>query len=447
MSAFPITAATAPRYQDALPAACDLVVIGGGVIGVTAALFAARRGLRVVLCEKGLIAGEQSSRNWGWIRRQGRDLGELPIVMEAAAHWQDFDAEIGGDRLGLRTTGILKAARTQAALAQQARWLDAARPFGVDTRMVSASEMAALTPGSSVRYAGGLLTPSDGRAEPWVAVPALAELAKAAGVVIREHCAVRGLELAGGQIRGVRTEEGVVHCDQVILAAGAWSRLFLSAHGVSIPQLSVLASVAATSPVPGLFEGGYSDGAYAFRTRADGGLSLAPNTEHDFFIGRDAFASLLPYLSTLKQDFRSTTFRPAAPKGFPDAWTTPRHWSDKSPFEAIRILNPQPNMAALDRARRALIAAFPKAQDCQIRTAWGGMIDTMPDVVPIVDRVPALPGLILATGMAGHGFGIGPGFGRILADMASGGSAGHDMSRFRFARFTDGSKIDFGAAL
>ena len=75
------------------------------------------------------------------------------------------------------------------------------------------------------------------------------------------------------------------------------------------------------------------------------------------------------------------------------------------------------------------------------------MIDCMPDVVPIVDRVPKLAGLIVATGMSGHGFGIGPGFGRVLASMATEKPIGHDISRFRFERFNDGSKLEPGPSI
>ncbi|MFN3294304.1 MAG: FAD-dependent oxidoreductase, partial [Gemmobacter sp.] len=113
---FPITEAAPIAFADPLPAACDLVVVGGGVIGVCAALFAAERGLKVVVCEKGRIAGEQSSRNWGWIRQQGRDPDELPIVIEAIRHWQGFEAETNG-ALGLVRSGVLYAARTPARMA------------------------------------------------------------------------------------------------------------------------------------------------------------------------------------------------------------------------------------------------------------------------------------------------------------------------------------------
>ena len=80
---FPISTANPPEHRAELPAEADVVVIGGGVIGVSAALFLARAGRRVVLCEKGRIAGEQSSRNWGWVRVQGRDPAEIPVAQEA----------------------------------------------------------------------------------------------------------------------------------------------------------------------------------------------------------------------------------------------------------------------------------------------------------------------------------------------------------------------------
>lgn len=447
MTSFPFHDNMPVRYADPVPEACDLLIIGGGVIGVATAIFAADRGLKVVLCEKGRIAAEQSSRNWGWVRQQGRDLGELPISMESRRHWEAFDAELGGDILGLRWTGILKAARSEAQIAAYETWLGHARPYGVDSRMVSATEIAALVPGSSVAHKGGIMTPSDGRAEPWTAAPALAALAQKRGVVLREACAVRALDVQAGRIAGVETEHGKVRAEQVLVAAGAWSRLFLGAHGVKIPQLSVLSSVCATEPVSGLFPGAFSDGTYTFRTRADGGLTLTPGSEHNFYIGPDAFASFFPYLPTLRQDFTSTRFRPFPPKGFPDAWTTPRRWSGKSPFEAMRILSPKPHLPSLEKAKRAFEATFPNAGPLRIRTTWAGMIDTMPDVVPVVDRVPQIGGLILATGMSGHGFGIGPGFGRVLADIAVGRDPGHDLSRFRFSRFSDGSKIDFGKGL
>src|SRR4029453_14645585 len=90
MTGFPITLATPPPFPGPLPEAVDIAVIGGGIIGLMGAWTLAAEGKRVLLCEKGRLAGEQSGRNWGWIRQQGRDIAELPIMVEAIRLWTDL---------------------------------------------------------------------------------------------------------------------------------------------------------------------------------------------------------------------------------------------------------------------------------------------------------------------------------------------------------------------
>ncbi|MFN4158914.1 MAG: NAD(P)/FAD-dependent oxidoreductase [Gemmobacter sp.] len=441
----PITMATPPVDPGPMPARADVVVIGAGVVGVMTAWHLAARGLRVVICEKGRVAAEQSARNWGWCRQQGRDPAELPIMMEAMRLWQGLAQDLG-EGLGFRQCGVMYLARSDREMADFEGWMVHARAHGLDTVLVTRTEVEARL-GSTGVWIGGLYTASDGRAEPWAAVPLIARAAVARGVRIVEGCAVRALDVAAGRVAGVVTERGRIACDAVVVAAGAWSRLFLDNLGVALPQLSVLASVAATEPMPEIFPGNAADDSFAFRRRADGGYSIAPGAAHDFFIGRDAFASLRAFLPVLRKDARSTRFRAAAPRGYPDAWGTRRRWGDgPSPFEDCRILDPAPNMATLGRVQDAFARAFPALGRPRLRTAWGGMIDTMPDVVPVVDHAP-LPGLVIATGMSGHGFGIGPGMGRVVADLVTGNAPGHDLHRFRLARFSDGTRIAPGPAL
>ena len=116
-------------------------------------------------------------------------------------------------------------------------------------------------------------------------------------------------------------------------------------------------------------------------------------------------------------------------------------------LKKMRVLDPAPNMKAVGRLQTHFAAAFPALGMPEIKSAWAGMIDTMPDVVPVIDRTPSIPGLIVATGMSGHGFGIGPGVGRVVADLVAERSTGHDLTRFRFSRFSDGSKIELGPSL
>jgi glycine/D-amino acid oxidase-like deaminating enzyme len=448
MMPFPISGASPVRFPGPAPTSCDVVVIGGGVIGVMTAWFLAERGLAVTLCEKGRIAAEQSSRNWGWIRQQGRDPAELPVMVESLNIWKSL-AQQFGDRLGFRQTGVLYLARSHKEMAEFEDWLPHARAHGLDTHLISEGQVTDRLDGAAAPWIGGLYTPSDARAEPWAAVPALIEGAIARGAAVVEHCAVRALDIAAGRVAGVITEQGRIRCDQVVLAGGAWSSLFARAHGVRIPQLSVLASVAQTEPMPQVFPGNAADDRFAFRRREDGGYSIAPGAHHDFHLGPDAFRHFAKFLPIFRRDVRATRFRAGAPSGYPDGWGTPRRWAadEASPFEAIRVLNPAPNMRTLGRVQDDFAAAFPALGRPKLKTVWAGMIDSMPDVVPVIDRVAAIPGLVITTGMSGHGFGIGPGMGRVIADLVAGNPTGHNLHRFRLSRFTDGTKIAPGPSL
>ncbi|SFR42461.1 Glycine/D-amino acid oxidase [Yoonia tamlensis] len=448
MTPFPISIDSPITYAGPPPAKADVVVIGGGIIGVMTAWEIAKQGQSVVVLEKGRIAAEQSSRNWGWVRVQGRDAAEIPIMQEAAQMWHEMNTLIGAD-IGLRQGGVSFLAKTKSDLDRYASWIPDAKAHGIDTRVVTKSGLADVLPRAQGDWAGALWTPGDLRAEPWTAVPAIARAATADGVTFVENCAARLLDLAAGRIAGVVTEQGLIKTSAVVVAGGAWSSLFLRRHGINIPQLSVRATVAATEPVDNVHDGAAVDHRLAFRRRADGGYTLAPSGYNEIFVGPDAFRALAKFAPQLLQNPLGTRLRASAPRGFPDAWGTQRRWAADaiSPFEKMRVLNPKPNARKLAAMRQAFCDTFPQLGDVQIKTAWAGMIDTMPDVVPVVDTVQSIAGLTIATGMCGHGFGIGPGFGRVAARLALGKTPTHDITRFRLSRFTDGSKLVLGPNL
>ncbi|WP_047145171.1 FAD-binding oxidoreductase [Aquamicrobium sp. LC103] len=445
---FPFSDVTEVRFRAPLPEAAEVVVIGGGVIGVTTALFLARNGIPVTLLEKGRIAGEQSSRNWGWIRQQGRDPAELPIVVEARRHWVRLAQECGED-VGLRETGVTYLARTDKEMEDFAAFVRLARDHAVDTRLVDADGVGSLIHGMSRRYKGAMTTPSDMRAEPWLAVPALARLAARLGVTIIENCAARMLDMTGGRITGVWTEQGRIAASTVLVAGGAWSSLLLRRHGISIPQLSVRATVAATEPLPEVHAGAATDEHIAFRRRLDGGYTLAPGGSSQLHVGPDAFRHAVKYLPALRANPFGVRYAPAAPRDYPDAWSTLRSWDadEESPFERMRVLDPVPEAFRLRNVAQDFAKLFPQLKDVRLKLGWAGMIDAMPDVVPVVDCVAGRQGLVVATGMSGHGFGIGPGMGRVIADLIQGNAVGHNLARFRIGRFSDGSTIMPGPGL
>ncbi len=448
MPSFPFSEADPIQFPGPMPKSADVVIIGGGVIGVTTALYLADKGVSVTLVEKGRIAAEQSSRNWGWIRKQGRDADELPIVIEACRLWQELAAECGED-IGLNQTGVTYLANSDKDMTAFEAFLKIAALHGIDTHLVTAADTKTLIPGMARKFHGAMTTPSDMRAEPWVAVPALARLAVRKGAVIVENCAARSLDISAGKVSGVITEQGRIAASTVLIAGGAWSSLLLRKHGISIPQLSVRSTVAATEAMPEVHAGAAVDEHIAFRRRQDGGYTLAPGGGSSLYIGPDAFRHAIKYLPALFDNPFGLGYLPAAPSGYPDAWTTPRNWDAdaQSPFERMRILNPAPSQKGLSSVKREFELLFPDLGPVRLKTTWAGMIDAMPDVVPVVDRAQTIDGLLIATGMSGHGFGIGPGIGRIVADLIQNNAAGHDLSRFRLSRFSDGSPIRLGPAL
>src|SRR5919201_1167844 len=125
--------------SPSLPREADVVVIGGGVVGVFTSYYLARRGLKVALLEKGRVAAEQSSRNWGWCRQQNRDARELPIATKSLDLWERVAKETGEDT-GFRRCGLLYLSNDEHELAGWAKWRDFARTAGVTTHMLSAEE-------------------------------------------------------------------------------------------------------------------------------------------------------------------------------------------------------------------------------------------------------------------------------------------------------------------
>src|SRR6516165_6981119 len=426
------------RSDQALPARADVVIIGGGIIGTSAALFLAQKGVSTVLCEKGHIAGEQSSRNWGWCRKMGRDPREIPLIIESLRLWQGMNERVAAET-GFRQSGIMYLAETAVELGELEAWLDHARQYQLDTRLLTRSEAAELMPGLTGNWTGALYTASDGRAEPQLAAPAIAEAARRRGAAILTQCAVRGVETAAGRVAAAVTEKGRIACASVLLAGGAWSRLFCGNLGIELPQLKVLASVMRTEPLSGGPEISASGGLFGFRKRMDGGYTVATLGVRTIDLVPDNIRLLPAYLPAVRLHWKKLRFRLGW--RWVEEWRLPRRWAldAASPFERVRVLDPDPDPFVIDRARASVAQAFPVFRNMVVAESWGGMIDVMPDAIPVISPVDRLPGFFIATGFSGHGFGIGPGAGKLVADMVAGDPTLVDPTPFRLSRFTDGS--------
>jgi glycine/D-amino acid oxidase-like deaminating enzyme len=254
------------------------------------------------------------------------------------------------------------------------------------------------------------------------------------------NCAVRGIERSAARVSGVITEMGRVACESVVLAGGAWSRLFCRALDLKLPQLRVLASVLRTGRV----EGGPSLAAWgpglALRRRLDGGYTVS-NGNVIADIVPDSFRFLTRFLPVLRMERKGISLRFGKP--FLDDWRLSRPWrlDEISPFEKLRTIDPLPVAHDIARARYNLEQAFPVFRGAPTVATWGGLIDTTPDLLPVISSVDAIPGFYISTGYSGHGFGIGLGAGRLTADLVCGNTPLVDPAPFHFSRFTDGSML------
>lgn len=404
--------------DETLPARVDVVIIGGGIIGASTALELAERGLRVALCEKGEIGAEQSSRNWGWVRCMGRDPAELPLAIEARALWRGLPKRTGID-VGYAESGILYAAATAREMAKHEAWLAKARPFGLESRLLGAADMRAMLPGGGRKFVGGLYTARDGRAEPALATAAIAEAARAHGAAILTGCAVRTIDTKGGRLCAVVTERGEIACDTALLAAGAWTRLFAGNLGIPFSQLYVRGTVARiehAATLPSCAVGGTD---FSVRRRLDGGCSIAVRDGNIVPLTLDNLRLASAFLPSLRTGWRELRLRLGT--HFLRDLALPRHWraDEITPFERQRIIDARPHGSLPREALRNLVRAIPAFAGARITNAWSGLIDVTPDALPVIAPLP-VPGLFVASGFSGHGFGIGPAAGRRAADMVTG---------------------------
>ncbi|MDR2316266.1 MAG: FAD-binding oxidoreductase [Pseudomonas sp.] len=421
---------TSARHPDAT----TVVIIGGGIIGLTAALTLAERNIPVVVLEKGRIAGEQSSRNLGWVRKTNRHAHDIPLALAADRLWAEMPARVGSD-VGYRQAGIMFIGRNDTQMGMHEGWLKSVEALGLDSRLLSAREIAQMVPGGRADWAGGIFTPSDARAEPTLAASAIARAAMAKGAVVVEHCAVRTLVTAAGRVSGVVTEQGEIRCDQVLLAGGLWSRKFLGNLGINLPTLPLTCSVLRTEPMDGPTDIAVGAPDFSFRKHKDGGYIVTQRGALDAFLTLDHLLLGTRYLPQLRaqRDFLRISFG----KYFFKDLALARRWkaTDVTPFERIRVQDPHANPALNDEAMRNLKAAWPVFEQARIASAWAGTIDVTPDSNPVIGPVASLPGLTLATGFSGHGFGTSPAAGQLAADLVSQAAPLIDPAPYRFERF------------
>ncbi|WP_073954158.1 FAD-binding oxidoreductase [Thalassospira sp. TSL5-1] len=422
-----------------IPEQADIVIIGGGIQGAASAYYLQKAGMSVVLLEKDTIASHQSGRAWGFVRQQGRDPVELPLMKACIAIWPELERELGAD-LEWRQGGVLYVANNDAEMASYERWLADVKPYDIGSRTLGRAEVEKLMPGLAAPGVGGLFTANDGQAEPKKAAPALALKAHALGAVIVQGCGAVDIETEAGQVSGVMSERGVIKTRIVICAAGAMTHKFVAKFGRRLPQQTTRSTVIRTSPIPPISAVSALIEGLGFRQRADGSLNLADDVNSDIDLTLSRFKYAGDFWPAYKDNWRNFNFHLGIRFIDDLADHLPGSPAADKPLMGRRQTTALPNPKRVRNALAAFKHLFPDAETPKIVDQWAGDIDVTPDAVPVIDQLENPAGFFVATGFSGHGFAMGPIVGRVLSEWITKGAPSINLDDFRLNRFETGEK-------
>jgi glycine/D-amino acid oxidase-like deaminating enzyme len=427
--------------EGKLPETAEVVIVGGGIVGACAAFFLAEKGVNVVLCEKGAIAGEASGRAQGQVSSAGLDPGKLDLIALSKQLWNGFSDRIEGE-IGYRRNGLISPCADLKALGIWEEWLASSKGGAPEARILSASEANRVIP-SSTQWVGALYDPSDGGVEPTLAASTIVEAARKRGARIVAPCAVRGLETTGGRVSGAVTEMGTIRTSNVLLAGGCWSGKFLSSLGIAMPSLNVFSSLsrATFANPPTNIPANFDVPGAIVRRHIDGSFSLGA-TKGRLPVTPGVLANLHRFAHVIFDP--PWDVNPHFGAYFFSELMSPARWEldEISPFEKNRILQPMVNLDLLDGVQASIAAAFPQFGAMTVHERWAGALTVLPDNIPVLGAVPGREGLYLATGFT-YGMTMGPAAAKLVAQLLMGDTPELDLHMYRYSRFTDGSKLAF----
>lgn len=366
----------------------DVIVIGGGIIGNVTAYYLAKKGCSVLVLDKSENMGDGgSSRNGGGVRQSGRDKRELPLAMYGVKHlWPNLSEELGMD-VEYYQEGNLRLGKTAAHIKILEGLTQRAKESGLDVNMITGSQAKEICPYLSDEVIGASWCPTDGHANPMLATLAFYRKARQLGVRFITNEEVLEIRKIKGIARQVVTKKNIYEGDTIILAAGYDSRKIAATVGVDVLMTQALLEVLVTEAQPPMF------------------YQMLGTAAADFYGHQSTHGSFV--------------------------------FGGSSGFEGVNKDNDTPvtNSLTASCICRGIMKYFPCLEEAKIVRTWAGWIDDCADHVPVISRVEEVPGLILACGFSGHGFGISPTVGMLLSQMALGEETTLDVKDFRYDRF------------
>jgi glycine/D-amino acid oxidase-like deaminating enzyme len=387
------------KGEQALSTTADVVVVGGGITGTSAAYQLARRGMRVLLLEKRFLGAGSTGKSSAIIRQHYSNEVTARMALHSLRVFQNFADEVGGDA-GFVQTGfaMLVEAKDRAGLAENVRMQ---RALGVNTSVLSPEELRAIDPYLSITTElAASYEPEGGYADPAATVMSFGEAAKRHGAEIWQETRVTSVLMQNGRVIGVDTTHGEIAAPNVVNCANAWAPQLAATVGVSLPIRPERHQVA------------------TFQRSAE--MERSHLTAGDFV--------------------NNIYYRPEGARLTLVGSIDPNHGQEIDPDH----YNEAADYPFVEDSAQRIGRRYPAMEHSWSKGGWSGIYGVTPDWHPIVDEVPPDSGSFVAAGFSGHGFKLGPAVGILIADMVTRASAPTeqlDRSLFRFARFAEGKPV------
>jgi len=377
-----------------LPATAQVVIVGGGVMGTSTAYHLALRGCQnVLLLEREPFLGTQATgRCAGGVRYQFSTEINVRLSQFSLPMLDRFEDELG-QPIGRRRVGYLFLLTSEGSVANFREIVAMQRRLGVNTEWLAPDDIAARVPPLNLEgVLAGTNNAEDGLADPNSVVQGYASGARRLGAKLVTDVAVTDIQIEGGRVKGVVTNQGPVVTPMVVNATGPWAGEVGKMAGVDIPIVPLRRQIAVTGPIPELPPD------FPFVIDFDQSLYFHPEGE-----------GLLTGMSNLNEKV-----------GFDQ--------SVDSEWELVHF------EAAMER--------LPLLEQAGVANRWAGLYEVSPDAHPILGRIPQVQGLYCIAGFSGHGFMHGPICGLLLAEEILDGAAHTlDISSLYIDRFEQGESI------